>query len=138
MTGSSLMSTIHHLSTFWDVRTRPNVVMVHYSDLLRDLEGEMRRIATRLGIDVSEDRIHELVAAARFDAMRARADDIAPEVSASLWQNNTNFFRVGGSGQWRVLLDAEGERRYAARVAELAPPDLAEWAHDDPLEIRAP
>ena len=31
--------------------------------------------------------------------------------------------------KWRDLLDDEGTRRYDDRVARLASPELAEWAH---------
>ena len=74
-THVNLASTMHHLATFWEVREQPNVVLVHYADLQRDLEGEMRRIAQRLDIDIDEDRLADLVAAAGFDTMRERADE---------------------------------------------------------------
>ena len=41
-------------ATFWEAREQPNVVLVHYADLQRDLEGEMRRIAHRLDIGIDE------------------------------------------------------------------------------------
>src|SRR5471032_1727613 len=51
----NLNYTMHHLQTFWDVRERTNVVMVHYIDLQTDLEGQMRRLATILDITVAEN-----------------------------------------------------------------------------------
>ena len=127
----NLASTMHHLATFWEVREEPNVVLVHYADLQRDLEGEMRRIAQRLEIDVDDDRLTDLVAAAGFDTMRARADEIAPDSSQGLWKSNRAFFHSGRNGQWQELLDEAGQRRYATRVEQLAPPDLIEWVHDE-------
>jgi aryl sulfotransferase len=125
----NLASTMHHLATFWEVREQPNIILVHYADLQRDLEGEMRRIAQRLGIDISERDFPDLVAAARFDAMRERADEIAPDATEGILKSNRAFFHSGGNGQWRELLDETGHRRYAERVAQLAPPDLIEWVH---------
>jgi len=101
----NLASTMHHLAGFWAVRDLPNVVLVHYADLQRDLEGEMRRIAQRLDIDIDEDRLPELVAAAAFDAMRERADEVAPDTSQGLWKSNRAFFHRGTNGQWQALLD---------------------------------
>jgi hypothetical protein len=129
----NLASTMHHLATFWDVRAQPNIVLVHYADLQRDLEGGMRRIAQRLGVAVDEDRFPDLVAAAGFDAMRERADEVAPDVSQGLWHSNQAFFHSGRNGQWRELLDAAGRRRYAERVTQLGPTDLIEWAHQEPV-----
>jgi hypothetical protein len=125
----SLAWTMHHLATFWEVRERPNVVLVHYADLQRDLEGEMRRLARRLDIEIDDDRLADLVGAAGFDAMRERADELAPNASEGILQNNRAFFRSGRSGQWHQLLDDDGRRRYADRVRQLATPDLIEWTH---------
>jgi hypothetical protein len=125
----SLPSVLHHLATFWAVRDRPNVLLAHFEDLTADLPGQMRRLAGALRIDVPEPRWPALVAAARFDAMKARADTLAPEVSNSTWKSNAEFFHRGTSGQWHELLDEDGHRRYTARALELAPPDLLDWAH---------
>ena len=132
---TSLAAVMQHLTSYWEVRDRPNVVLVHYSDLQRDLEGEMRQVARRLGIEVDEDRWPELVAAAGFEAMRARADEIAPDASSGALQSNEAFFRSGTDGQWRALLDDAGRRRYAERVAQLAPADLVEWVHREPVDV---
>ena len=69
---------VHHLSTFWAVRDRPNVVLFHYDELKADLEGQMRRLAAHLGISVPEERWPELVDAATFERMqRGRRSDRA-------------------------------------------------------------
>ena len=133
VTHDNLASMMHHLATVWEVREEPNVVLVHYADLQRDLEGEMCRLARRLDIDIDEDRVVSLAAAAAFDTMRERADELAPNASERILQNNRAFFRSGRSGQWRELLDDDGCRRYAARVEQLAPPDLIEWVHCGPV-----
>jgi aryl sulfotransferase len=127
-----LISMMNHLTTFWSVRDRPNVVLFHYDDLKSDLEGEMRRLAAHLGISVREDLWPELVAAATFEQMRAGADRIAPDTTHAIWQSNEEFFHCGTSGQWQALIDEEGLRRYYERVAELAAPDLIRWVHRQP------
>jgi hypothetical protein len=127
---SSLASTMHHLRTFWEARHRPNVVLVHYADLMRDLEGEMRRLAQRLGIVVPEARWPALVDAARLDQMRARADDVVPNSNHALWRDNQRFFQQGGI-RWRAHLGDDELNRYWARLSELGlPAELSAWAHD--------
>jgi aryl sulfotransferase len=134
VTHVNLASTMHHLASFWEVREQPNVVLVHFADLQRDLEGEMRRIAQRLDIDIDEDRLPDLVAAAGFDTMRDRADEIAPDSTKGILKSNRAFFHSGGHGQWQALLDEGGRRRYAERVKQLAATDLIEWAHHEPVD----
>jgi aryl sulfotransferase len=132
----SLLSTMHHLQTFMDARTEANVVMLHYDDLMRDLEGEMRRLATRLDIDVPEALWPAFVEAATFENMRDRADVIAPDTTHAIWSSNRRFFNRGRTGQWRDILDAADVERYERRVAELAPPALVEWAHHGTIAVR--
>ncbi|WP_157984726.1 sulfotransferase domain-containing protein [Lentzea terrae] len=127
--GVSLANLVNHVRTFWDRRNEPQVALFHYADLKADLPGELRRLARLLSIEISDERVDELVAAATFDRMRGRADELAPGVDHKLWRSNENFFRSGTSGQWRSLLDSAALDRYRSRVAELAPPELVEWLH---------
>ncbi|HXC51151.1 MAG TPA: sulfotransferase domain-containing protein [Candidatus Limnocylindrales bacterium] len=127
---STLLATINHLQTFWKVRDLPNVILLHYDALKDDLEGEMRRLAARLGITVPEALWPSLVDAATFEQMKRAADRTAPGVTESIWQDNSKFFNRGTSGQWRSLLTtAEDQARYEARVRSLADAALASWAH---------
>ncbi|MEV6874236.1 sulfotransferase domain-containing protein [Amycolatopsis sp. NPDC051128] len=127
--GVTLANLVHHVRTFWDHRDEPQVALFHYADLKADLPGQLRRLATTLSIDTTPQRLDELAAAATFERMRNRADELAPGVDANLWRSNRDFFRSGTSDKWRHLLDPAAVDRYHRRVAELAPPDLAEWLH---------
>jgi aryl sulfotransferase len=131
---SSLRGTLHHLATFWAERHRANLVLLRYEDLRADLAGQMQALAARLGIEVAADRWPELVAAATFDSMRARAHEVAPDVTNRLWHDTREFFHRGTTGQWRAVLgdDAGAQARYQARVAALAEPELAAWVHGGP------
>jgi hypothetical protein len=124
----SLPGVMWHLCDAWRRRDQPNILLVHYADLQHDLDGEMRRIAARLGIDVPAERWPSLAEAATFASMRARADLLTPNPSGIL-KSNTAFFRRGTSGAGRELLSDAELAHYDARVAELAPPDLLSWLH---------
>ena len=81
----SLPGVMWHLSEAWTRQLRqPNVLLVHYDDLLADLTGQMRRVARFLGIGVPEDRWPPLAEAATFGSMRARAGELAPNPSGIL------------------------------------------------------
>ena len=124
----SLPGVLWHLSDAWSRRHQPNVVLVHFDDLSADLEGEMRRLADRLGIDVAEPRWPELVQAATFEQMRDRADRLAPD-AAGVLRDRTRFFRRGRSGDGPALLSDDELARYEATAARRAPPDLLRWLH---------
>ena len=129
--GSSLRRTVEHLQSFRDAADDLDVVFLHYDDLKADLEGQMRRLAARLGISVEEHRWARLVQAATFESMRSRAETTVPGGGPEHWIDPVAFFSRGTSGQWRDLLDDADLARYAARVRALAPDDLVEWVHHE-------
>jgi aryl sulfotransferase len=125
----TLPGVLWHLSDAWARRHRPNVVLVHYDDLLSDLDGSMRRLSGLLGIPVDEARWPALVRAATFTAMRAAMS--APDGTLAVLQDPAAFFRHGASGDGRELLTTGELAHYRARVATMAPPDLLAWLQRD-------
>jgi len=111
----SLVGVLHHLGDAWSRRAAPNVLLVHYADLLADLEGEMRRVAERLGISVLDEAWPGLVEAATFAQMRSRAAEMAPDVLGVL-KDPAAFFRRGRSGAGRELLTRNELAAYDERV----------------------
>jgi hypothetical protein len=124
----SLPGVFWHLRDAWSRRHDPNVVLLHYADLLADLEGHMRRLAQRLSIGVDAPLWPALVEAASLQSMRARAADVAPNAGGVL-RDPAAFFRRGRSGAGIETLGFAALERYAARTSALAPPDLLAWLH---------
>jgi aryl sulfotransferase len=123
----SLPGVMWHLSDAWARRGEPNVLLVHYDNLIADLPGQMHWLAGRLGITVPEQAWPTLVQAATFDSMSRSADRLVP--AAGILKSNAAFFRRGTSGAGREQLSDEEIAAYQARAAELAPPDLLAWLH---------
>ena len=132
-----LAGVLEHLQTFWDRRDEPNVALFHYSDLRADLDGQMRRLAHVLDIEVPGHRWDELVHAASFAEMKQRADVLVPDLEHGIWHDNSQFFDQGRSGRWHALIGDDALPRYDARVAELVSPELAHWAHHGWLDSPA-
>ena len=128
MHQESLRSAMEHLSAAWARRGEPNVVLVHYDDLLADLEGQMRRLAARLGIDVPERSWPVLAEAATFERMKGR-QDIHPPPPPGIVPDASGFFRRGTSGAGREILSDAELAGYYTHAARLAPADLIEWLH---------
>ncbi|HEY6533358.1 MAG TPA: sulfotransferase domain-containing protein [Acidimicrobiales bacterium] len=124
----SLDGVFHHLTDAWGRRHDRNVVLVHYQDLLDDLNGEFRRLAGELSIEIDDDALALLVDAARFDAMQTRAERLVPDRLGVL-KDPSAFFRRGCSGSGRAAASAEALSLYESRARALAPPDLLSWLH---------
>jgi aryl sulfotransferase len=127
----SLPGVLWHLSDAWARRDQPNIVLMHYDDLSSDLSGQMRRLATLLGITVPQDTWPSLVRSATFEQMRASAARSAPD-PAGVLRDPVAFFRRGSSGAGREVLSAEELAHYYQRAARLASPELLAWLHRQP------
>jgi aryl sulfotransferase len=124
--GWPFWSHHHHAASFWPHRDLPNVLLVHYADLLADLEAQMRRVAAFTHLTVAEDAWPELVAAARFDAMKQ--DAIRNQESTALMFEGgaRRFFHKGTNGRWRDVLTDEDLALYETAAARLDP-ELRRW-----------
>jgi aryl sulfotransferase len=112
---------------YWNERHRPNLLLVHYNDLKRDLLGEMRRIARFLEIDVPEGRWPALVDAAKLDAMRAAGDQLMPSVTRMFTDGARRFFNQGVNRRWEGVFHAEDLALYDRKVRDKFTPECAEW-----------
>jgi hypothetical protein len=124
----SLPGVLWHLTDAWHRQSTQDVVLVHYDDLVDDLEAQMRRIADRLAIDVAADTWPSLIKAASFAEMQSKADSLIPDPSGIL-MSRAAFFRRGTSGAGAETLTPAEVARYYRRAAELAPSDLLTWLH---------
>jgi aryl sulfotransferase len=125
---------LSYLASWWPLRTKPNVLLVHYNDLKVDLAGEMKRIASFLGIAIPKELWGVVVERCTFEAMKARGDEIGPfEV---IFEGGVqSFLHKGTNGRWRDVL-TEGELAlYRRRVAEVLPADAAKWLEHGSLAI---
>ena len=124
----SFNGVFHHLTDAWSRKNQSHTLLVHYADLLHDLNGEMRRIATLLKIDISNELVDQLAQAATFESMQANADNLAPDPAGAL-KDKARFFRSGQSGAGTSALGATHLAAYYSRAARAAPPDLLDWLH---------
>ncbi len=122
----SLAGVVHHVVDAWARVPDGNVVLVHYADLEADLDGEMRRLADRLGASVDPEVWPTLVEAATFASMRARSAATTPNRLGVL-KDRAAFFRRGRSGEGREVLTGGELAAFERRVAAMAPPDVVAW-----------
>jgi aryl sulfotransferase len=134
------LGMLEHVAGFWQRRGVPNLLLVHYNDLLADLGGEMRRVAEFLGIEVPPARWPAVVERCTFESMRGRGGEIG-EFERLFEGGAESFLFQGRNGRWRDVLTPEELEAYARRVAELLPPAGAAWLENgrrggEPRELR--
>ena len=125
--GYPYWSHLHHAKTWWEFRHLPNIRLVHYNDLRRDLEGEMRAIADYLEIAVPEERWPAMVDACRFETVKANPDKVMSAGADMFWKEGPQtFFHKGANGRWKDVLSGDELRLYDEAMRKL-PPDCAHW-----------
>lgn len=127
--------------SFWAARHEPDVLLVHFNDLKADREGEMRRIAEFLGIELAGDVWSDIVAAAGFDAMKGDAARLMP-TAGEVWKGGGNtFLNKGTNKRWEGVFREDDLARYDAKVAAEFSDALAAWCEHgrlvagDPREL---
>lgn len=133
--GLPAMSFFHCERTWWELRDRENVLLVHYNDLATDLAGEIGRIAGFLGVVVADEILEAMVAAAGFEAMRRDGEILMGRTAQILTGRSARFFHKATNGRWRGVFRHDDLALYEAKLARL-PPDCARWLTGGRLAAR--
>lgn len=124
--GWPFHSGIHIAQSFWEHRDRDNVLLLHYSNMIEDLDREVRRIANFLEIDVSEEMLKEIVRLATFDTMKSQNKAMNPHYDFIFSHGGDGFMSRGGDNTWQELLDDDDLKLYEKRVSQLDP-EFRNW-----------
>jgi len=125
--GAPFWAFWENVASWWAVRDLPNVKLVHFTDLKRDLPGEMRKIAAFLQCDIPEDRWPDIVEHCSFDWMKAHAENVSPLGGAIFVGGAQTFINKGTNGRWRDVLTSEDVAAYEARALAELGPECAAW-----------
>lgn len=131
---ASGQSPITHLASWWPMRNESFVYFLHYNDLSADLDGEMRRLAVYLDIDIAEEHWPAVVGRCSIERMR---DDANTSGRAGLAFDGgaDSFFFKGTNGRWRDVLTSAQLDRYDQLVGTL-PAEAARWLEHGSLAAR--
>lgn len=119
-----------HLTTtqsWWDRRGEPNLLVLHYADMKRDIGAAVARIAGFLDMPLTPARHAAVVEAASFDSMKRRARDYVPH-GGQAWKGGAEtFLYKGTNGRWRDVLSADDLALYDAACRRSLSDDCRLW-----------
>ncbi len=125
--GYPLWPFWENVRSWWNLRHLPNVMLIHFNDMKRDLGGSVRRIAGFLGITLDEATMARVVEHSSFDWMKQHAHLAAP-MGGAIWEGGAGtFINKGTNGRWQGTLTADEIAAYDARAKEELGPDCAAW-----------
>jgi len=116
-----------HVQGWWNERRRPNVLLLHYANLIADMPGEMRRLADFLEIPIDEAGLPRMLAHCGIDYMRAQASGPMSQGPHFFEKGAASFFNKGANGRWRDVLSPAEAARCDEVAARNLTPDCAHW-----------
>lgn len=116
-----------NVRSWWQIRDLPNVMFLHFVNLKKDMEGEMRRIAAFLGIPIDESRWPAIVEHCTFDWMKKNATKSVP-LGGAFWDGGAEvFINKGENGRWQSVLTPADCAEYEARAVKELGAACARW-----------
>jgi aryl sulfotransferase len=116
-----------HLQSWWNIRSLPNLMLIHFSELRDRLPHTVRRIAKFLDIPVAEEKWPAILEHCSLPYMRATAARIVPQGDAVFDGGAEAFFAGGGTPGWRAQLSAQDVQRYEEYQRNRLSPQCAAW-----------
>lgn len=137
--GYPYWGNLHHSQSWWTYRHLPNILFVHYNDLLTDLAGEIRRIARFLKLPLAEEQLPVIMQAVSLEVMRneaMHAESVDPN-RAPVWKEGAkNFFFKGTNERWKEVLSAEEVALYEEKAGQLLTPECRAWLEQGRVALK--
>jgi aryl sulfotransferase len=116
-----------NINSWWAIRNLPNVHFVHFANLKKDMDGEIRRIAEFLETPIDETKWASILRHCRFDYMKEHATKSVP-LGGAFWDGGAQtFIHKGVNGRWRDILSADESLKYEQLATEKLDNDCAQW-----------
>lgn len=121
-----------NVRSWWERRDSPNVLLIHFADLRRALDLQLRRLAAFIDVQPAAAAWDRILRHCSLDHMRSHAELVAPLGGAIFKGGARSFIRTGKKEQWAGLLNEE-DRELCIRAAHDAlPEDCVRWLFDNP------
>ena len=131
--GYPQWSNFRHVQTWWDYRDLPNILFVHFNDLLADLAGEIKRVAEWLDIKCAAETIATITELATFKTVKEMAAQGKLGTYKNFKGGAATFYNKGTNGRWRGLLTPQELKLYEAAAERELTADCRQWLEDGRL-----
>jgi aryl sulfotransferase len=115
-----------HVQSWWDIRHLPNMLTLHYANLLADLPGQIRSIAAFLDIQVDEAKLPRVIDNCSLAHMRKLGAG-NESLNQTFERGAETFINKGTNGRWRDVLSPAEIARCDEIAARRLTVDCAGW-----------
>ena len=128
--GYPFWSNLHHTQSYWDHRLLPNILFIHYADMINDTPAMIQRIAAFIDHPVTMGDIEDTARAVSFKRVKqqAAAESAKTQDSPQAFAGGSNtFINKGTNGRWRDVLSNEDLKLYETTKRKVLTPECAVW-----------
>jgi len=125
--GSPFWPYWENISSWWKIRDEQNVLLLHFSNLKKDPEHEIKRIADYLEITVPNELWPTILKHSSFEYMKEHAEDIVPGGGKYWVGGPQTFIHKGTNQRWKSALTKEDSQKYEAIAVRELGKDCAKW-----------
>jgi aryl sulfotransferase len=116
-----------NIRSWWETRNLPNVLLVHFENLKKDMPSEIRRIAEFIDTPIDESNWESILKHCSFDYMKENASKSAP-AGGIFWDGGAqSFIHKGTNGRWRDVLSKQDISQYKRRAEKELGSQCAQW-----------
>lgn len=133
--GYPYWSNLRHVQSWWNFQHLPNILFVHFNDLLNNLEGELQRIADFLDIALTAGLVPRIADAVTFKNVKQKAEELMPNAAQNWTGGAKTFINKGTNGRWRNVLTDEDLALYEAAIVRELTPDCSHWLENGRLQV---
>ena len=116
-----------NIQSWWAIRDLPNVYLLHYENLKRDMPAEIRRLAAFIETPIDESQWDSVLRHCSFDYMKEHGEKSVP-LGGAFWNGGAkSFINKGTNGRWRDVLTSEESSKYERRALVELDRECAHW-----------
>ncbi len=132
--GYPFWSIWENVNSWWEIKDLPNVKLIHFNNLKKDMPKAIREIAEFLDISIDETKWDSILEHCSFDYMKANAAMSVP-LGGAFWEGGAKtFINKGTNGRWRDVLSEADIEKYETYASKNLSKECAQWLATGELE----
>jgi Sulfotransferase domain len=118
-----------HTASYWALRNEPNVLVLTFREMKRDLAAAVGRVADVMGVSLTEAEMSRVIEKSSFSYMKGINDRFEPMKPGTLpWSKGFTMMRRGEAGASHEMLSQRQQRLIDERFRQ----ELADLGSDFP------
>lgn len=121
-TGKPYWDFFEFINSWWQVKHFPNVLLVHYADLIHHKPAQIEKIARFLNIEIDRSQKDMILRKSSVEYMKQESEKFEHRDF-----EKHRFIYKGTNGRWQNLLSDRHLKRYDDLLARKLDTDCANW-----------